>query len=238
MPSVRIVGAGRAGGSLAVALSAVGWQVAPLLGRSDDPAGAAEGVDVLVLATPDAALPALAALVRPVPTSVVVHLSGALGTEVLAPHPRRGCLHPLVPLPDVATGSERLRSGVTFAVAGDPIVAAMVGALGGRAVAVPDASRALYHAAATVAANHLVATLGQVARLAEGAGLGLGDFLALSRAALDDVAHLGPAAALTGPVARGDWATVTRHLEALRPDEHAGYLGGVALALRLVAEGR
>ncbi len=237
VPSVRIIGAGRAGRSLAGALSAVGWTVAPLLGRADDPAGAAVGVDVLVVATPDAAIAEVAVAVRPVGTTVVVHLSGALGTEALGPHPRRGCLHPLVPLPDAATGSARLRSGVTFAVAGDPMAAELAGVLGGRAVEVPDAARGLYHAAATVAANHLVATLGQVARLAGGAGLELADFLPLARAALDDVARAGPAGALTGPVARGDWPTVARHLEALPAGEHAGYLGGVALVLRLTAPG-
>lgn len=262
--SVRIIGPGRAGRSLAGALAAVGWVVEPLLGRGDDLAGAAQGVEVLVVATPDAAVAEVAASVRPVATTVVLHLSGSLGTDAVGTHSRRGCLHPLVPLPDPATGSERLRSGVTFAVAGDPMASELAEALGGRAVEVPDAARPLYHAAATVAANHLVAVLGQVARLAGdprlaggpgsgsalaggpgsgstlagGPGLGLADFLPLARAALDDVARAGPAAALTGPVARGDWATVSAHLDALSPDEHAGYLGGVALALRLLADRR
>lgn len=230
---MRIVGPGRAGRSLAGALAAVGWEVAPLLGRGDDPTGAAGGVDALVVATPDAAVAAVAAAVRPVASCVVLHLSGALAPGVLAPHPRRGALHPLVPLPDPATGAERLLGGVTFAVAGDPLAGDLATALGGRAVEVADERRAGYHAAATVAANHVVATLGQVARLAEAAGLRLEDFLPLARAALDDVARRGPEAALTGPVARGDWSTVARHLAALPPDEHAGYLGGVALALRL-----
>ena len=53
----------------------------------------------------------MASLVAPVPTTVVIHLSGSLGLEVLPTHPRRGSLHPLVPLPNPAIGAERLRSG-------------------------------------------------------------------------------------------------------------------------------
>ena len=59
----------------------------------------------------------------PEPDTVVVHLSGALGLDVLAPHPRRASLHPLVPLPSAEVGRVRLRSGITFAVAGDPVAA-------------------------------------------------------------------------------------------------------------------
>ena len=234
---MRIIGPGRAGSAFAAALSSAGWEIAGLLGRGDDTSGAAEGVDALVLATPDGAIAGLAASVRGVPSTAVLHMSGALGPDVLAPHERRAVLHPLVPLPAGPTGAERLLSGATFGVAGDPIAATIAGVLGGRAVEIRDEVRATYHAAATVAANHVVATLGQVARLAEIAGLQLGDFLSLARAALDDVARQGPEAALTGPVARGDWGTVACHLASLPADEHAGYLGGVALALRLTRGG-
>ncbi len=58
----------------------------------------------------------------------------------------------------------------------------------------------------------------------------------LSRAAVDDVARLGPAAALTGPAARGDWATLERHRRALAPEERPGYNAGVALANRLAQD--
>ena len=93
----------------------------------------------------------------------------------------------------------RLRSGVTFAVAGDPITRTLAASLGGRAVEVDDARRGAYHAAAVVAANHLVALLGQVERLAEQAGLPLEAFAGLVRAAADDALALGPGRALTGP---------------------------------------
>jgi predicted short-subunit dehydrogenase-like oxidoreductase (DUF2520 family) len=235
---VRIIGPGRAGRSLSSALARRGWSVVGTLGRGDDLAPAAEGVDVLVLATPDDTLAEVAAAVRPTPATVVVHLSGSLGLDVLDPHPRRAALHPLVPLPNPEVGADRLIGGVTFAVAGDPVAREMAESLGGRTVEVADADRAAYHAAACIAANHVVALLGQVERVAATAGLPLDAFLGLTRAAVDDVARLGPVGALTGPARRGDWATLSRHSAALGADERPGYNAGVALAVKLADAGR
>src|SRR3954469_21345287 len=96
--TARIVGPGRAGQALARALTDAGWVVEPLVGRGGDVAGAAEGVDLLVIATPDAAIADVAAAVRPVATTVVAHLAGSLGLDALAPHERRASVHPLVSL--------------------------------------------------------------------------------------------------------------------------------------------
>lgn len=233
MPTIRIVGPGRAGRSLATALSRAGWTVLPLLGRGDDVSGAADGADAVVLAVPDDAIAFLARRVRPNPSTVLLHLAGSLGPDVLAPHQRRAALHPLVAMPDPEIGAARLASGVTFAVAGDPFAREIAAALGGTAVDVPDAARATYHAAAAIAANHVVALLGQVERVAAGAGLSLEAFLPLARAAVEDAGRLGPRRALTGPAARGDWQTLARHLEAIDEAERPGYRAGVGLALAL-----
>ncbi len=235
MHTIRFIGPGRAGTSLAAALSARGWRVVGFLGHHDPLTDAAVGVDVLVIATPDDAVASVAAAVAPSATTTVLHLSGSLGLDALAPHPRRAALHPLVPLPNAEVGAARLGSGVTFAVAGDPIALRMVESLGGRTVAVADENRATYHAAACMAANHVVALLGQVERVAATVGLDLEAFLPLARAAVDDVAELGPRGALTGPARRGDWATLSRHLDALPEDERPGYQAGAALATRLAA---
>jgi predicted short-subunit dehydrogenase-like oxidoreductase (DUF2520 family) len=232
MTSIRIIGSGRAGSALALALRRAGWAVAGPLGRGDDVAGAADGVELLVIATPDAAVAGVAAAVRPVADTVVAHLSGALGLDVLAPHARRASLHPLVALPDAETGAQRL-ADAWFAVAGDPLVARVVVDLGGRWFGVPDDRRALYHAAACVAANHVVALLGQAERLADAAGVPFDPFVALARGAVENVAELGARRALTGPAARGDDATVARHVAALPEDELALYLAGVDAARRL-----
>ena len=84
-----------------------------------------------------------------------------------------------------------------------------------------------------IAANHLVALLGQVERVAASIGAPLDAYLDLARGSLDDVADLGPAAALTGPVRRGDTATVERHLAALPEEERAAYAALAAEAGRL-----
>jgi predicted short-subunit dehydrogenase-like oxidoreductase (DUF2520 family) len=233
VPTIRIIGPGRAGRSLAHALAGSGWSVLPLLGRGDDLAEAASGADALVLAVPDDAIAEVARSVRPVPTTPIVHLAGSLGPDVLSPHARRAALHPLVALPDPETGAARLRSGITFAVSGDPVGAEIAESLGGTAVQLPDDARAAYHAAASVAANHVVALLGQVQRIAGTAGLPLEAFLPLARAAVEDAGKHGPRQALTGPAARGDWQTLARHLAAIPEAERAAYRAGVGLALQL-----
>jgi predicted short-subunit dehydrogenase-like oxidoreductase (DUF2520 family) len=236
--SLRVIGPGRAGRSLALALAQAGWRVGPVLGRRDDVAAAAAGVDLLVIATPDGSIAEVAASVESQPDgAVVAHLAGSLGLEVLAPHARRGALHPLIALPTPEVGAERLVGGAWFAVAGDDLVREVVRDLGGRALEVDDADRAAYHAAAVIASNHVVALLGQAERVAAAAGVPLEAYLDLVRATVDNVAELGPAAALTGPAARGDWTTIERHLvalDAVDPRERASYEALVALARRLV----
>jgi predicted short-subunit dehydrogenase-like oxidoreductase (DUF2520 family) len=224
------------------ALDAVGgYTVLDAYGRRDGLAGAALGTDVLVIATPDAEVAPVAAAVIPVEGTVVLHLSGSLGLDVLAPHVRRASLHPLVPLPTAEVGATRLRSGVTFAVAGDPVARKLALALGGQPVVVADEVRSNYHAAATIAANHLVALLGQVERVAATAGLPLTAFAGLVHAAADDALALGPHQALTGPAVRGDWTTIDRHRSVLGAmpgarNELAAYDAMVVLARRLSME--
>jgi predicted short-subunit dehydrogenase-like oxidoreductase (DUF2520 family) len=233
--TVRIIGPGRAGTSLALALTNAGCDVAPMLGRDDPVGDAAHGVDLLVIATPDAAIAEVAQQVEPDPATVVVHLAGSLGLDVLDPHPRKASLHPLVALPTPDVGARRL-VGAWFAVTGDPAVRRLVDAMFGRAIRVADEQRAAYHAAASIAANHLVALMGQVQRIGAEAGVPFEAYLDLARAALDNVADLGPAAALTGPVARGDDVTVQRHLAALPDDEVPAYEAMADAARRLARE--
>lgn len=216
-------------------MAAAGWHVERPLGRHDDLRRAAAGVDLLVIATPDGAVVATAAAVEPVPGTVVAHVAGSLGLDVLDGHPRRASLHPLVALPDADVGADRLR-GAWFALAGDPLVRQVVDALGGRWFTVPDDDRAAYHAAACIASNHLVALLGQAERVGASAGVPREAFLDLVRATVENVATLGPAPALTGPAARGDEATLDRHRAALDPSELTAYDAMVDLARRLVAE--
>lgn len=234
-PRVRVIGPGRAGQSFAAALTGAGWSVESLLGRGDDLTDAGEGVDLVLIATPDASIADVAAAIVPSAT-VVAHVAGSLGLDALAPHIRRAAVHPLVSLADPVSGAVRLASGSWFAVAGDPIAQRVAADLGGRWFEVADADRSAYHAAAAVASNHLVALMGQVERIAAGIGVPSDAYWDLARASLDNVARMGAAAALTGPVARGDWATVDRHLEAIDASEREAYQAMAAAAKRLVDE--
>lgn len=234
MSRLRVVGPGRAGGSLALALERAGWDVLAPLGRHDDLGPAAVGTDLLVVATPDAAVAEVSAAIEPQPLTTVAHLSGSLGLAPLVGHPRRAVLHPLVALPDPDRGSERL-VGAWFGLAadGDALAAEAVASLRGRVVHIAEGDWPRYHAAAVIASNHLVALLGQVERVASGVGAPVEAFLDLARGSLADVAELGPAAALTGPVRRGDTATVERHLAALPDAERAAYEALAREAARL-----
>lgn len=235
MPSVRIVGLGRAGRSFQRALSAVGWDVDGL-GREADVTDAASGVDLVLICTPDAAVATVAGAIEP-GDAVLAHVAGSLTLDVLAPHARVGSLHPLMSLPNAEVGADRLRSDCWFASAGgEPILGVVVDALGGRSFGVPDEDRAVYHAAACVASNHLVALMGQVERLARSIAVPPEAYLNLAWQSLANVDTLGAATALTGPAARGDDDTIARHLAHLPADEQASYQAMVEEARRLAGE--
>ncbi|MEM7275717.1 MAG: DUF2520 domain-containing protein [Actinomycetota bacterium] len=231
-----VIGPGRAGRSLAIALTRAGWELAATYGRGDDPGpaggdggggsggvGSGPEVDLVIIAVPDDAIAIVAAAVRPT-DAAVLHCSGAKPLTVLAPHRRVGSVHPLISLPDPETGAERLADGASFAVAGDRAAGEVVAALGGRIIEVPDDRRALYHAAASVGANHLVALCAQVERLADAAGVPVDAYWNLMAATLDNVRATGARRALTGPAARGDLATIAAHLRAIDEAEHRLYL--------------
>jgi predicted short-subunit dehydrogenase-like oxidoreductase (DUF2520 family) len=179
------------------------------LGRGAD----AVSADVVLLAVPDDAIAAAAAAIAP--GRLVGHLSGATTLAPLAPH-EAFSLHPLM----TVTADGASFGGATAAVAGSTPRAlqtahTLAARLGLRAVEVADSDRAAYHAAASIAANFLVTLEGAAERLAATAGVDREALVPLARAALENWAALGPERALTGPIARGDEATVARQREAI-----------------------
>ena len=236
--SFSVIGAGRAGGSLIEALGSRGWECHKVLGAHDVVRDVARDVDVVFITTPDQAIASVAEEIDPVAGTVVAHLAGSLGTDVLGPHQHRGAVHPLVALPAVDVGARRLLDGAWFAVGGSSthaldVMHHVVTDLGGTAFEIADADRARYHAAACIASNHLVALLGQVERIALPLDVPLEAFLALASTTVDSVAELGPRRALTGPVARSDWGTVAAHVDAIGTSEQPAYIALAALAWRL-----
>lgn len=255
--TLALIGPGRAGTTIALALLDHDWRVVAVAGRAPDAASTSaaaaclatratlvsdvgSGACLVVVATPDRAIEqaALAAARSLEPGALVIHLAGSRGLEAFGPlrearpDVRVGALHPLQSFPSTTAGLDAL-PGTWAAVAGDPETTALAHLLGLRTFELADADRAGYHAAAVVASNHLVALLGQVERLAHSCGVPFEAFRALARASVDNAFALGPARALTGPISRGDLATVTRHLSALDPGERDAYRALAREAARL-----
>jgi predicted short-subunit dehydrogenase-like oxidoreductase (DUF2520 family) len=206
---VGIVGPGRVGTALARELPDAGIEVEGPLGRGERPARC----DAIVLCVPDAEI-ATAAEVVTAAAPLVGHTSGATPLTALA--------HAGVP----AFGLHPLQSfahdGVRFEGAGAAVAGTTPEALAFavtlaerlrmRPFEIDDEGRAAYHAAASVASNFLVTLEAAAEAIAEGAGLDREDarelLAPLVRQTVENVADLGPERALTGPVARGDEATV------------------------------
>lgn len=200
---IQIIGRGRMGTALAEALRGAGADLLPLGGRG----ASGEDAEAVLLAVPDAAIPEAAARVRP--GRPVGHLSGATGLDALGPHEEVFSLHPLL----TVTGAGTAFAGAHAAVDGSSeraleVAREIARLLGMQTFRVADEDRAAYHAAASVAANYLVVLEGFAERLAASAGVPRDALAPLARAALRNWAELGAAAALTGPIARGDEATV------------------------------
>lgn len=244
---VAIIGSGVLGTSLGVLLHRAGCEIAAVCSRNrrsaqeaasrigavdvvGDPGLAAMGADVVILAVPDRAIPSVGievaaggALKR---GAVVAHLSGGLPSGVLSGvsaaggHP--GALHPLQSFADVETAIRSLPR-TYFYLEGQPAAVAvmdrLVTALGGQAVHIEAASKALYHAGAAAASNFLVTLIDYAVTLLGQAGvshdLALQSLLPLIRGTIENIETVGLPNALTGPIARGDLGTVKRHLRAL-----------------------
>ena len=164
------------------------------------------GADAFLLCVPDAGIAAAAAAIPP--GRPVGHCSGATGLDALAPH-EAFSLHPLM----TVTSAGASFRGAGAAVDGSTsealtLAEELATALGMEPIRVRDHDRAAYHAAASIASNFLVTLEAAAERLAATVGLEREALVPLVRATVENWASLGPEGALTGPVARGDDATV------------------------------
>ena len=231
---IAIVGNGRLGNALAAALRAAGHDVSGPLGRGADGFGS----DLVLLCVPDGEIEAAAACIAP--GAIVGHCSGATPLDALGDRERLA-LHPLM----TVTGRATSLRGAGCAIAGSTPQAlarahAIATDLGMRAFAIADEDRPAYHAAASVASNFLVTLEAFAERLAAGAGIPREALVPLVRATVDNWASAGPERALTGPIARGDLATVERQRAAVAahtPDQ-LDLFDALATATRRLAETR
>jgi predicted short-subunit dehydrogenase-like oxidoreductase (DUF2520 family) len=231
---LAVVGRGRLGSALTSALRHAGADVEGPLSRGADPAA----VDAVLLCVPDAEIAAAAALISPGP--LVGHCSGAADLERLAPH-EAFSLHPLM----TATEDGADFRGAGAAIAGSTqraldLAENLATGLGMRPVHVPDGDRAAYHAAASIASNFLVTLEAAAERLAADVGVDRSYLVPLVRATVENWAAAGPERALTGPVARGDEATIEAQRAAIeeRAPELTELFDALVAATRALAGAR
>jgi predicted short-subunit dehydrogenase-like oxidoreductase (DUF2520 family) len=206
---VAIIGRGRLGNALAAVLREAGYEVEGPLGRG----AAAQGVDAVLLCVPDSEIADAAAVVAPGP--LVGHCSGATGLDALFPH-EAFSLHPLMSV--TASGAAFAGAGAAIAGTSDRALAAaaeLATALGMRTIEIAERDRPAYHAAASIASNFLITLEAAAERLASTTGVDRSLLVPLVAATIENWAELGPERALTGPVARGDEATIARQREAI-----------------------
>jgi predicted short-subunit dehydrogenase-like oxidoreductase (DUF2520 family) len=203
-----VIGQGRMGKSMVAAMRRAGLPVVGPLGRNAD-VGAAT---VVLLCVPDSQI---AVVARDIPSDrVVAHCSGVATLAPLAPH-EAFSVHPLLTVTNALVDF----SGVGCAVdakgpRAQAACTALVAALQMRSFHVRDEVRPLYHAAASVASNYIVTVLELAGHLIERAGVERRHLIPLVRAATENWAAVG-ASALTGPIQRGDDATVARQRDAV-----------------------
>ena len=228
---------GGPGTSLALALTNAGWDVAPMLGRADDLSRAAEGVDLLVLATPDDEIRDVARAVGPGrrhggrPPGRARAASRCWPRTRAGPRSTRSCPCPRPSSAPAAWWADGSRWRATR------WPTRWCRRCGGRAFTVDDADRATYHAAAVIASNHLVALLGQAERLAESVGVPFDAYLDLATDTLANVAELGPVAVAHRPRRPGRRGHAPPPPAGAAPDERRAYRGMIDAARRL-AEAR
>jgi predicted short-subunit dehydrogenase-like oxidoreductase (DUF2520 family) len=242
---VSIIGAGSVGSSLARVLHETGYTIVSVISRSGRPALAlARAVkckkagtvvedispltELIIIATPDGSVAEVAkGLSRlkklKVKKLFVAHTSGVLSADVLEPLKRKGAIvssiHPIQSF--TSAGRTKLK-GIYFGLEGDPKAVAraeqLVNSIGGKSITVPRDLKPLYHVACVFASGYMVVFLNAISELAKCLDLKASwteVFGPLMTTAMENSVKHTTASALTGPILRGDLATVDCHLLAL-----------------------
>lgn len=187
MKRITVIGVGRMGGALAIALARAGFIIEQLVYRSQDSFERISAVfaekqvetkffeglklretDIFLIATSDPEIPNIAAWLSKTlgNPAIVIHTSGSLSSDVLFPLADIGCqtgsMHPLISVSDSIAGSSSF-SGAYFCTEGDPaaVLAAneIISALSAKPLSIPTENKVLYHAAAVIACGHLSALI-------------------------------------------------------------------------------
>lgn len=242
-PTIGFIGAGTTGTALAVRLAQHGYPVIAVSSRSLTSAeklaarlsnckvcnGAQEVADIaslVFITTPDDAISTVTADVRWQHGQNVVHCSGAHSVDILEPAKRQGantgCFHPLQTFASVDQAIDNI-PGSTFALEAEGTLASMLKematALEGDWVTLKAGDKVLYHAAAVFACNYLVTLVKLATDLWQTFEVPPAQatkaLMPLLRGTLSNIENVGLPNCLTGPIARGDLGTISRHLESL-----------------------
>lgn len=241
---IGIIGAGRVGAVLGLALQRAGHTITAVHAVSDASVARAEALlpdapiieipdilrrsEAVIFAVPDDVLESLVAGLAAaghIQTGhLLVHTSGRYGTSVMTSVREHGAIpvaiHPAMTFSGLTLDADRLQN-TAFGITADPVVApiaeALVVEMGGIPVTIPENARPVYHAAMAHASNHLVTLTAQAQAMLESAGIDQAPGLLgnLMTASLENALTNGDQA-LTGPVSRGDTGTVAKHLETLQ----------------------
>ncbi len=244
---VGFIGAGRVGSAIAILMQRAGYKVAAVASRHVEhydalaaelgdtglwrgsPTEVFAAADLTFITTPDDVIAPLAGSIGRAGLGLgkaVAHTSGALSSAALAGVREHGALvgslHPLQAFASTALALARL-PGSSMAIEGDaallPALTRIAEDIGGKPMLIRPQDKALYHAAAVLAANYSVTLAALGVQLLAALGIdpetGLTALLPLLRGNIENLEQLGLPAALTGPIARGDRGTVARHLQAL-----------------------
>lgn len=264
-PSVAIIGAGRLGQALGLALQSSGYPIIALVARRRQKAEKAATLlhkrlnktkppplafaatqlaklpptDLILISTPDDAIAAtahdLSGLLLARKRTTILHTSGALSSAVLAPLAEKafetGSIHPLVSVSEPVSGAAAFH-GAFFCLEGSRkagrLSASIVRDLGGIGFAIKPEHKALYHAAAVMAAPHVTALVDLAIETLAACGLSKSKaqqvLVPLLESTVNNLKTSSPQQALTGTFARGDIATVRRHLESLSGKQFAAAL--------------
>jgi predicted short-subunit dehydrogenase-like oxidoreductase (DUF2520 family) len=209
---------------------------------------------LILITTPDDAIASVARRLARLSSGslegrVALHTSGALASEVLEPLARRGAaIGSMHPMQTFARGRRTNLAGICFAIEGRPaarrLAVRLARQMGGTPVVIDGHAKAAYHAAGAFASPQLLALLEAAVRLLEGSGFrrrqAMQALLPLARQTVANYERLGPRAAWTGPVSRGDAATIRRHERELRkwPAEYLAAYRALTRLQRQLLSGR
>lgn len=268
-PRIAVVGAGNLGSALAVSLRAAGYRVSEIVSRESESSrrrasalarrvgarvvGARSpdiSADVTWLCVPDGEIAACASTLSSLDWKgkIALHSSGALDSDQLAPLRKRGArvasVHPMMTFVAGVTPSLK---GVGFAIEGDReavrVARHIAGALGGENFLIAKKDKALYHAWGTLASPLVTALLVINERVAQAAGVPRARarrwMVPIVAQTVENYARRGAARGFSGPIVRGDAATIRRHLQVLRaiPAAREAYLALARSALRTLPAG-